>query len=234
MKPQIASSRFSAAVQAQFAAFVADPSFPCLGAKAALNAGSYRLCTYDKLASAETSAQLYRDLVAFTGADAVRTQPYASFIAIFGAPKSLGERAFEELLWLQLQQLHALDEQSWDPLVSSDPASPRFSFSLGGHALYVVGLHSGSSRLARRFPWPALVFNPHEQFEKLRSNGKWKRMQETIRRRDIALQGAVNPMLDDFGETSEARQYSGRAVEENWQPPLHSVASERSRCPFAH
>ena len=104
MKPQIASSRFSAAVQAQFAAFVADPSFPCLGAKAALNAGSYRLCTYDKLASAETSAQLYRDLVAFTGADAVRTQPYASFIAIFGAPMSLGERAFEELLWLQLHR----------------------------------------------------------------------------------------------------------------------------------
>lgn len=234
MKSEMDGSRFSVAVRAQFAAFVADPAFPCLGAKAALNVGSYQLCTYDKLAGAETAAQLHADLVAFTGSDLVRAQEYASFIAVFRAPLSLGEEKFEQLLWSQLQQLHALDEQPWDPLVSSDSASPRFSFSLGGQALYVVGLHGGSSRLARRFPWPALVFNPHEQFEKLRSDGKWKRMRNTIRQRDVALQGSINPMLNDFGEASEARQYSGRVVEENWQPPFQVAPPAKSRCPFAH
>jgi FPC/CPF motif-containing protein YcgG len=56
-------------------------------------------------------------------------------------------------------------------------------------------------------------------------------MQETIRTRDLALQGTINPMLSDFGERSEARQYSGRAVEENWQAPFKAL--ER-KCPFAH
>jgi FPC/CPF motif-containing protein YcgG len=79
-----------------------------------------------------------------------------------------------------------------------------------------------------------LVFNRHEQFEKLRSDGKWKRMQKSIRKRDRALQGSVNPMLDDFGEASEARQYSGRAVEDNWQPPFDVAAPAKARCPFAH
>jgi hypothetical protein len=62
-------------------------------------------------------------------------------------------------------------------------------------------------------------------------------MQQTIRRRDIALQGSTNPMLSDFGEQSEARQYSGRAVDAGWSPPfkVSGGASPKSGgCPFAH
>jgi hypothetical protein len=62
-------------------------------------------------------------------------------------------------------------------------------------------------------------------------------MQQTIRRRDIALQGSTNPMLSDFGEQSEARQYSGRAVDAGWSPPfkVSGDASPKSGgCPFAH
>ena len=158
---------------------------------------------------------------------------YATFVAIFERPRNLDELQFENLFWQQLRALHALDAAhfDWDPNVRSDPADPHFSFSFGGQALYVIGLHANSSRQARRFRWPTLVFNPHEQFERLRADGKWKRMQETIRMRDRELQGTINPMLSDFGEASEARQYSGRAVEENWRAPFKAV--ER-KCPFAH
>ena len=86
--------------------------------------------------------------------------------------------------------------------------------------------------MARRFRWPALVFNPHVQFERLRGEGKWKRMQQTIRERDVALQGNINPMLSDFGQSSEARQYSGRAVEADWQPPFKPATA--GKCPFHH
>jgi hypothetical protein len=34
------------------------------------------------------------------------------------------------------------------------------------------------------------------------------------------LAGSVNPMLARHGETSEARQYSGRVVEADWRCPL--------------
>jgi FPC/CPF motif-containing protein YcgG len=154
-------------------------------------------------------------------------------VAVFEQPRNIDELQFEDLFWRQLRALHELDAThfDWDPNVRSDPGDPHFSFSFGGQALYVIGMHANSSREARRFPWPALVFNPHEQFERLRADGKWKRMQETIRTRDHALQGSINPMLSDFGEQSEARQYSGRAVEEDWRAPFKPV--ER-KCPFHH
>jgi FPC/CPF motif-containing protein YcgG len=158
---------------------------------------------------------------------------YATFVAIFDEPRETDELQFENIFWRQLRRLHELDAPhfGWDPNVQSDPSDPHFSFSFGGQALYAIGLHANSSREARRFRWPALVFNPHEQFERLRADGKWKRMQETIRSRDLELQGSINPMLSDFGVESEARQYSGRAVEENWRAPFKTV---KGKCPFAH
>ena len=77
-----------------------------------------------------------------------------------------------------------------------------------------------SSRLARRAPLPCLVFNFHDQFENLRAAGKYAGMQNAVRKRDIQLQGAINPVLDSFGDASEARQYSGRAVAGDWICPF--------------
>ena len=45
-------------------------------------------------------------------------------------------------------------------------------------------------------------------------------MQKIIRARDRDNAGSINPMLSDFGTRSEARQYSGRAVGDDWQCPL--------------
>jgi hypothetical protein len=35
----------------------------------------------------------------------------------------------------------------------------------------------------------------------------------------MALAGSINPMLARHGSVSEARQYSGRLVDEDWRPP---------------
>lgn len=230
-----------ASLEAEFASCVAAPTFPCLGAKAAFNAGSYLVSIYDQLASDRSSQALATGLQDFSRSELRRTNEYATFVAIFRQPRSLGEEDFERLLWLQLQKLHQIDapRYGWDPSVASDPADKHFSFSFASEALYVVGMHANSSRVSRRFPWPALIFNPHEQFERLRSDGKWRRMQAAIRARDFALQGSINPMLSDFGDESEARQYSGRGVDEDWQAPFESghapqEARTASRCPFAH
>ena len=62
------------------------------------------------------------------------------------------EAAFERALWDRLAAIHAIDRRryGWDRRVSDDPASPRFSMSVGGKAFYVVGLHPAASRPARR------------------------------------------------------------------------------------
>ncbi len=213
-----------------FCDFVQRPEFSCVGAKAALNREGLGFAIYPELGSAESVAGLARDLCHFARSTIATANEYATFVAVFRGPRGIDEATFERFLWQQLEQLHALDSVyfDWDPLVRPDLSDPQFSFSFAGCAFYVIGLHGESSREARRFPWPTLVFNPHEQFQRLRRDGKWKRMQHTIREREVALQGSINPMVRDFGEESEARQYSGRAVAKDWTPPT------AGKCPFAH
>ena len=148
---------------------------------------------------------------------------------MFETPRALTEEAFEEALWNRLDALHRLDRlrYDWDPTVSSDPDSRRFSFSLMGEACFVVGLHPNASRRARRFSSPALVFNLHRQFEELRTEGRYEGLRDTIRARDTAFDGSVNPMVAGFGEVSEARQYSGRRVGPEWSCPFHPVRDPR-------
>lgn len=138
--------------------------------------------------------------------------------------RALTEPAFEQALWQRLQALHALDRRQfgWDRQVSSDPASPHFSMSLGGKAFYVVGLHPAASRPARRYRQPALVFNLHSQFEQLRADGRYRKLRAAIIERDLACAGSVNPMLSMHGKGPEAPQYSGRRVEADWVCPFHA------------
>ena len=93
--------------------------------------------------------------------------------------------------------------------------------ALQGKAFYIVGMHPESSRIARRSPYPSIAFNLHHQFEKLRHMGVYPNVRDKIRERDKNLQGSINPTLQDFGERSEARQYSGKATKEDWTCPFH-------------
>ena len=65
-----------------------------------------------------------------------------------------------------------------------------------------------------------MVFNLHDQFERLREEGRYDRMRDKIIARDVALAGTPNPMLAQHGEASAARQFSGRAVNDDWQCPF--------------
>jgi FPC/CPF motif-containing protein YcgG len=65
-----------------------------------------------------------------------------------------------------------------------------------------------------------MVFNLHDQFEQLRAAGRYEGMREKIMVRDEAVAGSRNPMLSRHGEASEARQYSGRVVDEQWRCPF--------------
>jgi FPC/CPF motif-containing protein YcgG len=98
--------------------------------------------------------------------------------------------------------------------------------SFGGEAYFVVGLNPSASRPARRFAYPTMVFNLHDQFETLREDGRYERMRDAILERDRDLAGDINPMLARHGESSEARQYSGRAVDKGWECPFRDPRLE--------
>ena len=198
---------------------VAHPEFPCLGARSVFRRDAATVMVLDDLESELSRAELSRALAEY-GRAADPTGAFVSFVAVFRGPQIRDEQHFERLLWDLLQRLHDEDAEPWAHGVDDDPDKAHFAFSHAGVAYFIVGLHPQASRIARRAPLPTLVFNLHEQFELLRGEGGFERMRDTIRRRDAALQGEINPMVDDHGQSSEARQYSGREVEADWVAPF--------------
>ena len=204
-----------------FTSYIDQADFPCLAAKTAVAREHVTFFHGSSLACPSHDRLLLAALSRFAQ-PAEGESPFRSFVALFPDSRDMTPVAFEAALWKRLQHLHDLDvlQSDWDQSVDSDPRSPDFSMSLAGHAFYIVGVHPRSSRLARRFPVTALVFNLHRQFEQLRSENRYHRFSEAIIERDVAFQGFANPMLDEHGMSSEARQYSGREVDDSWVCPF--------------
>lgn len=205
---------------------VLDPDYPCVMARSAFNRDSYRLAMYGELGAAEENAALLcHDLYAFAAEFPAPVAGAVSFIACFRGPAPADELAFETALWQQLQALHEVDKRhfGWAPEVESAPTDPNFSFSVGARAFFLIGMHPRASRIARRTPLAAIVFNLHEQFVGLRRSGKFEGVRDAVQARDRELQGSINPMAADFGERSEVAQYSGRAVGREWACPFSAA-----------
>ncbi|MBZ6379737.1 hypothetical protein B5C34_14960 [Pacificimonas flava] len=210
-------------LQTQFERFLKRREFPCVGAKSALGKGQIDYFFGRDIRSAWNDLPLRQALAQFGARYRQKPTLFRSFVAIFARPLALEEEEFEAALWKRCQSLHEKDiwlGAKWDRAVDPDPNSPHFGLSIGGSAFFVVGLHSASSRRARRFRYPTLVFNLHDQFEQLREQGRYIKLRTTILERDEAWSGSVNPMLSTFGEESEARQYSGRQVGDEWTCPF--------------
>jgi uncharacterized protein YcgI (DUF1989 family) len=174
--------------------------------------------------SAWDDLRIYAALLDFAQSYERDDRLFQSLAVIFAEGEVGSEQAFESALWSRVQSLADKDVwhgQSYDDRVSSDPRSPHFSLSFGGEAFFVVGLHPNASRPARRFERPTLVFNLHDQFERLRKSGLYEPLRAKIIERDLAIAGSINPMLARHGETSEACQYSGRIVSGEWTAPFN-------------
>jgi FPC/CPF motif-containing protein YcgG len=209
-------------IMQEYFAFLSNRSFPCIGAKAALAKQHISCMVADHMSCSKDDKAILEFLYSFVDSYRQSKEVYHSAVVIFKSTAINNEETFDMLLWQRLQALSNLDmlQFEYDKRVTDDPLSANFSFSLKEEAFFIIGLHPSSNRVARRFQYPALVFNPHTQFEALRKTERYDRMKDAVRKRDIALEGSVNPMLKDFGESSEAYQYSGRKYDDTWQCPL--------------
>jgi len=210
-----------AAMLAAFQDFILKENHPCIMAQTVFEMDSVDFHSYANFGTRETGKFMMQDIKAYIENYDFNSNEFFTFIAGFDENTKYSEKEFEALLWQQLQHLHDLDNEPWDPDVSNNADSEEFSFSLFKKAFYIVGLHPNSSRMARQSPFPAIVFNLHWQFEKLREMGNYQVVRDRIRQRDEELQGTINPMMEDFGEGSEAKQYSGRKVGKEWKCPFH-------------
>ena len=214
------------AVIERFEAHIRDRDFPCVGAKSALARQRMTFLTVGDLRCPRDDRTIHQALCDFARAYAAAPAPFQSFVVLFETRDTLDEAAFEAAMWARLQALEMIDADcghAYDVRVSPDIDSPEFSLSFAGEAFFVVGLHPGASRPARRFDTPALVFNAHDQFQTLRATGRYETLRDSIIARDVAVNGSANPMLARHGERSEAAQYSGRMSGDEWQCPYRRV-----------
>ena len=213
----------SAELDAELLAFIGQAQFPCVGAKSACATGGIRTIAARDITHGRDDLEIHRELKAWVELQRIQRTRFCSLAVIFREPSRLSELRFEQAIWERLQSLADKDAgQEWpyDTLVSPEPRDPNFAVSFAGQAFFIVGLHPGATRPARRFAYPTMIFNLHAQFVALREQGLYERMREQIIKRDIDLAGTANPMLAGHGERSAARQYSGRAVSEAWACPF--------------
>ncbi|HMG66409.1 MAG TPA: guanitoxin biosynthesis heme-dependent pre-guanitoxin N-hydroxylase GntA [Chitinophagaceae bacterium] len=207
---------------AEFIEFISDKTFSCIGAKAAMAKDQLKFFVSGNMACPTNDKDILDFLYDFIDSYRKKGGYFHSAAILFTGPGQITETIFENILWQRLQAISDMDAEmyNYDKRVSADPASHDFSFSLKEEAFFIIAMHPASSRASRRFAYPALVFNPHAQFEEMKEKDKYESMKETVRKRDILYSGSVNPMVDDYGRSSETTQYSGKNYNEPWECPL--------------
>jgi FPC/CPF motif-containing protein YcgG len=228
--PSLVDENSAAERSEELFAVVRDERFPCLGAKSAMARGMLRTLVCSSIQSGRDDFRIHCSLLEWVRMYRADNAGLRSLAVVFEEPLALTDSEFERALWERLQSLAERDHVLGEACaagVSVDPENPTFALSFGGAAFFVVGLHPNASRPGRRAPRPTLVFNLHDQFERLRADGIYDRMRAKIIERDVALAGSANPMLGRFGEASGAPQYSGRAVGEDWRCPFQDPRARR-------
>lgn len=219
----------------EFHRFINDDAYPCVAARAALSRNNIACLLAGHMGCPKDDVQILRFLYDFVLRFRNSHAPLSSAAIIFQSPATTTEETFEALLWQRLQSLSALDAANhrYDKRVNPDPSAPDFSFSLAEEAFFVIGLHPASSRRSRQFSYPAMIFNPHAQFEEMRKANRYEKMKNIVRQRDAVYSGSTNPMLADFGESSEVYQYSGKRYDREWTCPLVIRHAETNDHPSA-
>ena len=205
--------------------------YPCVPAILSLENNQTLIGLYSDFGSGSSAPNLYRDLIGFRDFQKSSNLPYLSYWAVYMDEPMMSETEYETHMWQELSALSSAEDVSvpWDPNFSSNPEDPNFTISLGGDGFFIVGLHSQSSRKARRFKWPAMVFNLYEQFEELDRSGKYESTVEKNRSREMKYQGSLNPMVAKHGDKWEAIQFSGKENPDTWKCPFHRLFRGSSR-----
>lgn len=200
--------------------FILQEGYPCVGAQAAINGKTFSIGVFKTMEEREDIKNLALGLENYIDFMEGKASNLQTYLAVFPHIIISDEVEFEEQLWNLAQNLHEIDTSEWATSVDYEANSPDFSFSFGGKAFFMVGMHPKSSRRARRFKYPIIAFNLQAQFDELRKKGRYEIMKKATRDREIKFDGSINPMLADFGQGSQAAQYSGRKVESNWKCPF--------------
>ncbi len=202
--------------------FLSRKDFACVAAREAVSRQQVKCFVAGHMGCPHDDSAILDFLYDFIQTYRNQKNRYHSAAILFAPTVVRDENMFDTLMWQRLQALSDADatKYPYDSRVAAQPESEDFSFSLMEEALFIIGLHPLSSRPSRRFKYATLVFNPHEQFQQMKESTQYDKMKNIVRKRDMAYSGSINPMLDDFGNSSEVYQYSGKQYSNEWECPL--------------
>lgn len=202
--------------------YIGHKNFPCVAARASSGNMNGNIMVADSISCPKDDDRILKFIYDFVDEYRNSAKGFSSLAIIFKSPQPGTEDLFDQFMWQRLQALSILDAHKfgYDKRVNNDPVNANFSFSLKEEAFFIIGLHKASSRVARQFKYPTLVFNPHAQFEVMKQTDQYNKMQKIVRKRDLSFSGSINPMLQNYGTESEVYQYSGKQYDANWQCPL--------------
>ena len=92
-------------LSAQLSEFIAQPAFPCAGAKTALTKDQVHVKQYDDLSCEMNNIDMLSDIYDFIHQFNMEKDIYSSLVFTFELPEVLNETVFDKLLWRKLQQL---------------------------------------------------------------------------------------------------------------------------------
>ncbi|MFE0348877.1 guanitoxin biosynthesis heme-dependent pre-guanitoxin N-hydroxylase GntA [Streptomyces griseoluteus] len=203
-----------------WADWISGRSFACTGGSSSLRQGLLHHVPLNSLSDESAVRKMHSALTEVSPLVAEQGSEFMSLLFTFEDDCGDDAAGFHEELWAGMRSLRRIDRtQGYQqaPGSSSDLRSPWFAISAAETAYFVLGLHPRSDRFARRSPGAGLVFNSHLQFDRLRARGVYEPMKKRIRERERRLQPEANPTSTDFGQATEAPQYSGW-IPHGWQP----------------
>ncbi len=210
---------------------ISRKNYPCVAAVKALHQKEYSVGIYKNFGSAESWQEIRQDLRFFIQEQQKTKSTYLTFWAVFEGETQFTEDEYETLMWKELSHLSSFEDKNhdWPTEEISNPENPGFCLSIDKKPFFVVGVHPNSSRDARKFFKPALIFNVFEQFQNLQKAGLYESMKAIIRKRDVLFQGSVNPMVEKYGDDWESIQFSGKENPKSWKCPFHFLFQNEKR-----
>lgn len=179
--------------------FISD-DYPCTPAILALKQGSLIIREIDSQIG-DCTTDLREHLDEFIERYEHSKEPYLSLWLSWDTT-SLDEAEFERRMWVEIKSF-----------------CPSLPVSYRGHQLFIVGLHPGASRKARRFSRCSIVINSFKQFERIEEAGNYKVLVDNIRKRDVKYSGSINPTVEKYADVWEEVQFSGRENDDDWEIP---------------
>ena len=117
----------------------------------------------------------------------------------------------------------------WSRDVGSAPVDAEFSFSVGGRAFFLIGMHPQALRLARRAAMPVIVFKLHEQFVEMRSSETFQGVRDAVRARDREFPGHGQSDVGRLRATLRSRSVVALIAEHGWQQQFTSAIEHAGR-----